>query len=58
MGGGTGPADLATAGPVFAVWCPRCQQMRSQRSYIIKFKKSGIAGKAGSYVQNASFEAY
>ena len=32
MGGGTGLADPATAGPMFAIWCLKSQQMRSQRS--------------------------
>jgi len=27
MGGGTGPADPATAEPMFAVWCLKSQQM-------------------------------
>ena len=27
MGGGTGLADLVTAGPMFAVWCLKSQQM-------------------------------
>ena len=30
--GGTGLADLATVGPMFAVWCLKSQQMQSQRS--------------------------
>ena len=30
--GGTGPADLATVGPMFAVWRLKSQQMQSQRS--------------------------
>ena len=29
MGGGTGPADPATTGPMFAVWCLKSQQMWS-----------------------------
>ena len=28
-GGGTGPADLVTIGPTFAVWCQKSQQMRT-----------------------------
>jgi len=31
MGGGTGLADPATAGPMIAVWCLKNQQMQSQR---------------------------
>jgi len=32
MVSGTGMADLATAGQLFAAWCLRSQQMQCQRS--------------------------